>query len=150
MLLACHREPERMEKNQMERQRAIGDVLQRSGGPPEQVLADGMLAWEQLAAHLSSLIGEAGFCALYARSLAVAQAPEALVRSSASLRSIDSLVAQLRAGLAVMEPAQACAVNATVLDTFTKLLSGLIGDGLTARLLNTAWAARSEGTRNES
>jgi hypothetical protein len=140
----------RMEKNQMARQRAIGDILRRSGGPPEQVLADGMLAWEQLAAHLSSLIGEAGFCALYARAFAVAGAPETLVRSSASLRSIDSLVEQLRAGLATLEPAQARDVNAAVLDTFTKLLSGLIGDGLTARLLNTAWAARSEGNRNES
>ena len=140
----------RMEKNQMARQRAISDVLQRCDGPPEEVLAAGMLAWEQLAAHLSSLIGEAGFCALYARSLAVAGAPEALVRSSASLRSVDSLVEQLRAGLATLEPAHACDVNAAVLDTFTKLLSGLIGDGLTARLLNTAWAARSEGNRNES
>ena len=138
-----------MEKNQMERQRPISEVLRR-GGPPEEALAEGMLAWEQLAGHLSSLIGEAGFCALYARSLAVAQAPEALVRSSASLRSIDTLVAQLREGLATLAPEQACVVNAAVLDTFTKLLSGLIGDGLTARLLNTAWAARSEGNRNES
>lgn len=136
-----------MEENKMERQRVVSDVLQRGGGAPEQALAEGMLAWEQLAAHLSSLIGEAGFCALYARALAVAGAPEALVRSSASLRSIDSLVAQLREGLAVLDPAQACAVNAAVLDTFTKLLSGLIGEGLTARLLNTAWAARSEGNQ---
>jgi hypothetical protein len=124
--------------------------LQSSSGSPEKALAEGMLAWEQLATHLSSLMGEVGFCALYVRSLAVAGAPEALVRCSVSLRSVDSLVAQLREGLATLEPDQACAVNAAVLDSFTKRLSGLIGDGLTARLLNNAWAARSEGNRNES
>jgi hypothetical protein len=137
----------RMEKNQLERQQLIREVLSGSDNLGEVGMTCAVRAWEQLATHLSYLIGEAGFCALYLRALHLANAPEALSDNFTTLRTTAVLIQQLRQGLAAIEPTQARMVNAAVLETFTKLLAGLIGEALTTRLLNTAWADRSEGNR---
>jgi hypothetical protein len=140
-----------MDKYEIERQQLIGQVLQGAGGASSaDALGRGMQAWEQLAVHLSALIGEAGFCALYSRALSLAGAPSSLREASVSLRATAVLVQQLRDGLLALEPSEACVLNAALLDTFTKLLAGLIGPALTTRLLNSAWADRPEENRNES
>jgi hypothetical protein len=104
-------------------------------------------AWEQLIEQLSPLIGEVGLCALFARARHLANPAIHPTPTSGEMRSSAILVEQLEAQLGSMDEAAALAYNAVLLDTFTKLLSGLIGEALTARLLNTAWAARPDGKR---
>lgn len=102
-------------------------------------------AWEQLAAHLNPLIGEAGFCALYGRAVRLSASGDEWRAAIAGVRSLHTLLDTLRTSLAAMDPASSCAAHAELLENFTKLLAGLIGEAFTTRLLNTAWADRPEG-----
>jgi hypothetical protein len=136
-----------MEKNDDKRQQIIRAVLALSDGSQDgDALAHAMHAWQRLAAHLCPLIGEAGFCALYGRAVRLTSGNEDWPPIPHGVRSIDILFATLEENLAT-HPAQAGAANLALLETFTKLLSGLIGEALTARLLNTAWAERPDGKR---
>ena len=136
-----------MEKNDDKRQQIIREVLALSGASQDgDALAHAMRAWQRLAAHLCPLIGEAGFCALYGRAVRLSSGNEDWPPIPHGVRSIDILFATLEESLAT-HPVRARAVNLALLETFTKLLSGLIGEALTARLLNTAWAERPDGKR---
>lgn len=107
--------------------------------------ADPLPAWERLIEQLSPLIGEVGLCALFARARHLTS-PQAFPQpSSSDMRSSAILLEQLERQLADMDPAARADFNMALLDTFIKLLSGLIGEALTTRLLNTAWAARPDG-----
>lgn len=134
-----------MENSDATRQNLIVQIL---AAVPEINETDptvrGIRAWEQLVAHLQPLIGEAGLCALYARTLRLASPDDAHTAAPLALRSSTVLLEGLQLQLGAMAPESAAAFNAALLDTFTKLLSGLIGEGLTTRLLNTAWADRPE------
>lgn len=61
------------------------------------------------------------------------------------MRTCAILLEQLDGQLSGLEPAARLALNRALLDTFIRLLSGLIGEALTTRILNTAWAARPQG-----
>ena len=136
-----------MEKNDDKRQQIIREVLTPSAENPDgDALAHALRAWRRLAAHLCPLIGEAGFCALYGRAVRLTSANEDWPAIPHGVRSIDTLFATLEENLAT-HPVQASAANLALLEIFTKLLSGLIGEALTARLLNTAWAERPDGKR---
>jgi len=104
-------------------------------------------AWERLSEHLCPLIGEAGFCALYGRAARLAAARQ-LPPSPAS-QALDILLSTLRDNLDAMRAADAARVNIALLDTFTTLLSGIIGEALTVRLLATAWAVAPGEKHNE-
>ncbi|MES2149537.1 MAG: hypothetical protein V4508_07060 [Pseudomonadota bacterium] len=139
-----------MDKNDDRRRQLIRDVLAATEAQGhDDVLARAMPAWERLAAHLSPLVGEAGFCALYLRALRLSAPDEHWHNAIPGTRSVQTLLAALRDSLGAIDAQDAKLANATLLDTFTKLLSGLIGEGLTTRLLNTAWTDRSEGKHNE-
>ena len=136
-----------MEKYDDKLPQIIREVRSLSVGSPDAAaIAHAMRSWQRLAAHLCPLIGEAGFCALYGRAVRLASVNEDWPPIPHGVRSIDILFATLEESLAT-HPVQACAVNLALLETFTKLLSGLIGEALTARLLNTAWAERPDGKR---
>ena len=130
-----------MEKNDDKRQQLISEVLAPTAGTaPAELHAHAMSAWHRLAAHLSPLIGEAGFCALYGRAVRLAAPGAHWPATAFGLRSIATLLATLADNLATLDADAAQAANAALLDTFTKLLAGLIGAALTTRLMNTAWA----------
>ncbi|WP_229458102.1 hypothetical protein [Massilia glaciei] len=135
-----------MEKNDDKRQQMIREVLAVPGGDSgADTLARAMLAWVRLAAHLSPLIGEAGFCALYGRAVRLSSPEGDWPAATHGVRSIAALLATLNSSLAAVAPSTASAANAALLETFTRLLAGLIGEALTIRLLNTAWAVRPDG-----
>ena len=151
----------RMEKNDDKRQQLIRDVLPFAGAhadgvvvddvvvddvTADDVAADAMRAWRQLAAHLNPLIGEAGFCALYGRAQRLSAQEEVGERLAASqgARTIEALLATLADSLAALDAQTVHSSCSALLDTFTRLLSGLIGEALTTRLLNTAWADRPD------
>lgn len=114
---------------------------------PDPVAA-GIPAWEQLIEQLSPLIGEMGLCALFARARHLASPQRFPLPSSSDMRSSAVLLEQLENQLSEMDPAASLAFNTVLLETFVKLLAGLIGEALTARLLNTAWAARPQGKQS--
>lgn len=108
-------------------------------------VADGIRAWELLIVQLSPVVGEVGLCALFARARHLASPLRFPLPSSSDMRSSAVLLEQLESQLAEMDPAASLAFNTVLLETFVKLLSSLIGEALTARLLNTAWVARPGG-----
>jgi hypothetical protein len=126
------------------RRQLIDSALALHAGTSQVIVVEQALQkWEQLARHLSPLIGEAGFCALYGRALCLTrpqdcQAP-AGASSGAMAGSISQLLASLKEALTDAGPDNAGDANAALLATFTRLLSTLIGEALTIRLMNAAW-----------
>ncbi len=135
-----------MDKNDDKRQQLIADVLAlQAGASNADTVARSLRTWELLAAHLSPLIGEAGFCALYGRTMRLVIAQYPWLTPALSSQPIDALLSTLKENLSSIDPASAGQATGALLDTFTRLLSGLIGEALTTRLLNTAWADVPEG-----
>jgi hypothetical protein len=97
-----------------------------------------MRPWSHLGTQLVPLIGETGFCALFSRAVRLSGAFHGSLVVDPSCRAVDTLLASLAAHLAPLGGARAPAANTELLDTFTKLLSALIGEGLTTRLLASA------------
>lgn len=102
-------------------------------------------AWECLALHLSPLIGDAAYCALYGRALHLVSPLYPSLMPSLPSQTIDAILSTLKKSLAPIDPVSVGEANLALLDTFTALLAGLIGEALTTRLLNTAWADEPEG-----
>jgi hypothetical protein len=94
--------------------------------------------WRRIGGLLAALIGESGFCVLFGRALRTVAARHAWLGPHGERNSIAALLRAYETDLAGADPAQAAAANAALLDTFTRQLSALIGDTLTARLLADA------------
>ena len=126
------------------RRQLIDSALAVQAGTSQEISVEQALRkWEQLARHLSPLIGEAGFCALYGRALCLTRPQDcetpAGAPSGAMAGSLSQLLASLRETLDRAGPDDACNANTALLATFTRLLSALIGEALTIRLMNAAW-----------
>jgi hypothetical protein len=102
--------------------------------------------WMRLAERLSPLIGDSGFCALYGRTVQLAGGQFDWLPDSHSCKSIGHLFATLRERYGAVDPALAGIANAALLTTFTKLLTTLIGEALTNRLL----CATAAGDQHEN
>jgi hypothetical protein len=98
-----------------------------------------LLPWRSLAVHLSPLIGETGFGALYGRTGRLLARQHACLTIGPSSQPLDALFRTLKDDLARAEPAQSALANEALLTTFTRLLSELIGETLTTQLIDTAW-----------
>lgn len=96
--------------------------------------------WQQLAVQLSPLIGDSGFCALLGRATRLAKAQFAWLAPVPAGRTVDAAVAALHIQFAAAGQAEAARANHAILATFTKLLTGLIGEALTMQLLDAALA----------
>src|SRR5438270_11510650 len=97
-----------------------------------------MAPWRRISEHLVPLIGELGFCALFGRAARLLAARYSWIDSDASSKSAVALLAALEQVMAEVDPAEARIANAELLATFTRQLSALVGEALTARLLATA------------
>jgi hypothetical protein len=100
--------------------------------------------WKQLALHLSPLIGESGFCALYGRALRLVVPQFEWVKAAQPGKNAEQSLGMLAGLYATVHVDAATAANTALLDTFTELLSALIGRALTIRLLDSAWNGRQE------
>lgn len=140
----------RMDTNINARQALIRKVVDDSAGIRHADLVERSIrVWTDLAEHLTPLIGEAGFCALYGRAARLAASADHWPAAVNGARSVESLLLSIKNNHALIASEHAAAANFALLDSFTKLLAGLIGDGLTTRLLKSAWADRSQGNENE-
>lgn len=91
--------------------------------------------WHWLAEKLTPLVGERGFCALYGRAVRLVLPSFGWLTTSQSCTSITSLLDILRGDLSSVDGKTADAGNTALFTTFTKLLTTLIGEALTNRLL---------------
>jgi hypothetical protein len=109
---------------------------------PTQFLSQSIKLWDNLAIELSGIIGENGFCTLFARSVSLAKARFPwlekfnfpLQGESQFLHFKDCLV-----GCDIDEMRDA---NAVILSAFIETLSSLLGDTLTTYIIQPAWEQR--------
>lgn len=134
-----------MDKNDDKRQQLLAAMAASGGASPEGGTQCLLQPWSRLARHLSPLVGESGFCALFGRAARLVSARFDWI-ASPSFKTIDALIAALGERFACVGPDQAQAANMALLDTFTRLLADLIGEALTIRLLHSA--ARGPGEQN--
>jgi len=138
-----------METNDDKRHQLLVEMMSSSGPAGAREGNENLLQpWRRLSRHLSPLIGESGFCALYGRASRLVQPEHTWLAAPAASKSIDGLVQALGDTYATVGTATAHAANAALLNTFTQLLSDLIGDALTTRLLHAA--AQGDGGQKQS
>lgn len=103
-------------------------------------------AWRRLAAQLTPLIGEPGFSALYGRALRLTLPAHTIFSPAQPGQSSASLLVGLQENLNAAEEASAIDAVVTLMDTFTALLSALIGEPLTIKVLKSAWVVEPGST----
>jgi hypothetical protein len=138
-----------MPKKDEQRQQLILDALATKGGVDRGPVDYGLQPWEQLATHLTPLIGEAGFCALYGRAVRMISSRHKWLSVPRSPQTVASLLGTLKENFESVEPLIAGQANISLLDTYTGLLSTLIGELLTTRILTSAWTDESEGKNTQ-
>jgi hypothetical protein len=127
----------------MPSQRAGSDV------PAGEVAEMALHAWQGLAKRLTPIVGERGFRVLYARSLYLTQAAfPCLSPPAAPPDATEPIFASLRQSLE-RHPTLAADANRALLLTFTGLLNSLIGEVLTARLVQEAPSDGSTDGRSQ-
>lgn len=106
---------------------------------PEKVADAAINLWEQMATRIISIVGEGGFSSLYARSIFLSQPAFPWLAAGVLSPQADFRFAELRTSLEAQASGQASAANRLLLITFTDILAALIGEGLTTRILRSAW-----------
>lgn len=128
-----------MDNNDDKRHRLLVEMMTSCGPAGHRDGNEHLLQpWRRLARHLSPLIGESGFCALYGRANRLVQPQHSWVATPAASKSVEGLIAALGDTFGTVGAATAHAANAALLNQFTQLLSDLIGEALTNRLLHSA------------
>jgi hypothetical protein len=131
-----------MERDDDKRQQSSDDGQARAR---DGASVDRLRPWRRISDQLVALIGESGFCALFGRALRTMAARYEWLSVDPARRTIDGLLSSLEQDLARTEHAVADIANAELLNTFTRQLSALIGEALTARLLAHATALEQDG-----
>lgn len=115
---------------------------------PSAIAEVTLALWERLAPELIVIIGEGGFRPLYNRSIRLASERFTwlAVPLTSAIPSSSSRFTGLRLQLEVADPAQALQASLAVFDSFLTTLASLIGDVLTARILQSAWPENTPNT----
>jgi hypothetical protein len=119
--------------------------------PDTENVADAAISlWGKMSIQIISIVGEAGFDSLYARSLFLTQASFPWLTIGSRPPS-DPRFSELRMNFEGQSPAQIRATNNMLLITFTDILASLIGEPLTSSILRSAWGNHtSNGSGKES
>jgi hypothetical protein len=113
--------------------------LQGADTEAAEVAAMAVRAWRNLALRLTPIIGVRGFHVLYARSVHLTQSTFPWLASvPAQSDATESHLTGLRQSLEGEHSVLAADAQRALLLTFTGLLNSLIGEVLTARLLEAA------------
>ena len=109
------------------------------GGDAAQIADAIVSTWQKIDAALSPIIGQGGVAALYKRSLYLTgQAHPWLAGMHEGVETAMDLAA-LKSLLAQQSSANAAAGGGALLQTFSELLTSLVGPSLTERLLRFVW-----------
>lgn len=120
----------------------IRETLARHAGdsPDTKAIAAATLdTWHQVSARLAPVIGARGVDALFSRALYLTSVNFPWLAISAEQGDSASQLASFGARLEVQETAAAMGAGQALMTTFVELLASLIGESLTARLLNPVW-----------
>lgn len=131
-----------------DRKQMISRLLtEKPGGPANPgALAEQVLwLWEQIAFHLTPLIGVSGFQTLYARAMHLAAPACPGFSAIQPGRSIDALFQALKEDLNALDHDVAETCGNALLNTFTDLVESMIGEALMAQILRSAWVGQSHG-----
>lgn len=125
-------------------------LARRAGEAPDAstVAAATLNIWQLMAAKLEPVIGATGVEVLFVRALHLTSAafPWLVIAETQSA----ALLAGVKTQLAEQEINAATEAASTLLVTFTELLSTLIGESLTERLLAPVWVPSSQVSRKET
>ncbi|MBA3507406.1 MAG: hypothetical protein H0T80_16715 [Betaproteobacteria bacterium] len=108
------------------------------GADAKAIADDCVRAWERVAAQFAPVIGEGGVGALYARSLHLTRSKFPWLAAPEEARQSDSPSNALRVSLERRDPSEAKEAISVLLVTFAELLTALIGETLTTRILSSA------------
>ena len=115
----------------------------------ENGLDAGVDLWRQMAAQLILIIGSGGFDSLYARSLYLGRATYPWLGAGSAPSETDHAFSDLQTSLQMQSPTLARDANCLLLITFTDILASMIGERLTTRILDSAWATGAQDTPNK-
>jgi hypothetical protein len=103
-------------------------------------VADAVIGlWEQVATQIISIVGEGGFDSLYARSIFLTRSTFPWLVATSGSPQTDHRFTNLKTSLEGQTPALIREANSLLLITFTDILASLVGEPLTARILDSAW-----------
>ena len=129
-------------KSELYREAIRGALMDRAGNAPDaSVVAEATLnIWHQMAACLAPVIGARGVDVLFHRSLHLTSKAFPSFVIVGEHGDNAALLASLKARLAGSQSSDALALSLALMVSFTELLSILIGESLTQRLLRPVWA----------
>ena len=127
-------------------------LISRAGTAPDAgMVAEATLnIWRQMAAWLAPIIGIRGVEVLFSRALQLTSRAFPCLVITGDQGDSAALLASLKANLAASATNDAMEAGHALLVTFTELLSTLIGESLTRRLLSPVWAFPSPISEQET
>jgi hypothetical protein len=138
-------------KANLSRETIRAALAQRAGFPGADTPVEATATtWRLVAAQLTPVIGERGFEALFGRALHMTSTTVPWLVAGADRGGGASPLPSLERCLARQDPSTAAEASYTLLLTFTELLTGLIGESLTTRLLAPVCASPSLSSAQES
>lgn len=112
-------------------------------------IADAICAmWSDIESALQPVLGPRGVAALFERSLYLVAARHPwLAPLKADPADAGAILAELSAAFSAQQPGVATQAGTEIFTTFRELLTTLIGDRLSERLLQAAWSNPSSVPR---
>jgi hypothetical protein len=119
-------------------------LAHRAGKSPDASIVAGatISIWNEISTLLEPVFGRRGVYVIFRRSLYLASKDFALLALNEDTEDNSALLANLNARLASQDTENAATeASYILLVTFTELLTTLIGEPLTERLLHSVWAS---------
>lgn len=114
--------------------------LANAGADAGHIANEAVSMWRDVDAALSPIIGQRGVAALFRRSVSLIRPEHAwLAAVQEGAAQPDDDFAALRSTLSQQTSSNAVAANNALLQKFVDLLTNLIGESLTERLLRSVW-----------
>lgn len=120
-----------------------------AGADAGQIARESVAAWEAIHRAMAPVIGPRGSAALYHRTLHVGRATYPWLAAPCDTPAEPGDFDPLQRALASQSPAQAAAAHDAMLLAFLDLLATLIGEPLTARLLQGAGDLSSDDSSSQ-
>ena len=115
--------------------------IERLTAQQVQTTAEAVIGWwDPIATQIIAIVGESGFNSLYARSVFLTQSRFPWLTVATASTATDSPFVKLQSSLRNATPELARDANRLLMITFTDILASLIGEQLTERILDEAWA----------
>jgi len=127
-------------------------LVRRAGESPDAgAVAQAVLdIWHGMAAQLAPVIGARGVEVLFTRAQHLTSVAFPLLASAEEHGDMATILASLRLALERQDSAVAAEAGCALLGTFLDILTTLIGEPLTERLLGPVWEAPSPPKRESS